>query len=225
MNNTIKIIVADDHPIVRDGLVTILGTQADFEVIAEAHNGKELIAKAQQFLPDVILTDLEMPELDGVEAIRAIRASLPDMNFIVFTAFDTDERIVSAVQAGAKGYLLKGSPRDEVFKAIRVVSSGGSLLEPTVATKLLQHMSGNSSAQDTLVESLTEREMEVLEHLGMGMTNKEIGGELFITERTVKFYVSAILGKLSASNRTEAVAIAVQRGLIDIKQNPNISKR
>ncbi|MGB7341008.1 MAG: response regulator transcription factor [Phototrophicaceae bacterium] len=225
MNDLITIIVADDHPIVRDGLVTILGTQSDFEVVAAAHNGKELVAMAQQFLPDVILTDLEMPEVDGVQAIRTIRALLPDMNFIVFTAFDTDERIVSAVQAGAKGYLLKGSPRDEVFKAIRVVSQGGSLLEPTVATKLLQHMSGNHSAQDTLVDPLTDREMEVLTHLGMGMTNKEIGSELFITERTVKFYVSAILGKLSASNRTEAVTIALQRGLIDIKQNPNNNSR
>lgn len=221
MNDVIKLIVADDHPVLREGLVTILGTQADFEVIAEADNGQALVMKARQFEPDVILTDLEMPEKDGVEAIKEIRALLPNINFIVFTAFDTDERIVSAVQAGAKGYLLKGSPRDEVFKAIRVVSRGGSLLEPAVATKLLQHMSGNSSsAQDNLPESLTEREMEVLGLLGTGMTNKEIGSELFITERTVKFYVSSILGKLNASNRTEAVTIAVQHGLIEIKSKP-----
>lgn len=219
MSETIRLIVADDHPVLREGLVAILGTQSDFEIVAEANNGRELIAKARQFEPDVILTDLEMPETDGVEAIKTIRALLPDSNFIVFTAFDTDERIVSAVQAGAKGYLLKGSPRDEVYKAIRVVSQGGSLLEPTVATKLLQHMSGGNSAQDDLPEALTEREMEVLELLGTGMTNKEIGAELFITERTVKFYVSAILGKLGASNRTEAVTIAVQKGLIEIKMN------
>ena len=221
MNDVIRLIVADDHPVLREGLVTILGTQADFEVIAEADNGQALVMKARQFEPDVILTDLEMPEKDGVEAIKEIRALLPNINFIVFTAFDTDERIVSAVQAGAKGYLLKGSPRDEVFKAIRVVSRGGSLLEPTVATKLLQHMSGNSSsAQDNLPESLTEREMEVLGLLGTGTTNKEIGSDLFITERTVKFYVSSILGKLNASNRTEAVTIAVQHGLIEIKSKP-----
>jgi len=221
MNDVIRLIVADDHPVLREGLVTILGTQADFEVIAEADNGQALVMKARQFEPDVILTDLEMPEKDGVEANKEIRALLPNINFIVFTAFDTDERIVSAVQAGAKGYLLKGSPRDEVFKAIRVVSRGGSLLEPTVATKLLQHMSGNSSsAQDNLPESLTEREMEVLGLLGTGMTNKEIGSDLFITERTVKFYVSSILGKLNASNRTEAVTIAVQHGLIEIKSKP-----
>lgn len=216
MSEAIKIIVADDHPIVREGLVTILGTQSDFEVVAEADNGDDLIIKARQYEPDVILTDLEMPKKDGVEAIKAIREYLPDVSFIVFTAFDTDERIVSAVQAGAKGYLLKGSPRDEVFKAIRVVSRGGSLLEPTVASKLLQHMSGGNSANDELVESLTAREMEVLELLGTGKTNKEIGADLFITERTVKFYVSAILGKLNASNRTEAVTIAVQRGIISL---------
>lgn len=219
MSEKIRLIVADDHPVLREGLVAILGTQADFEIVSEADNGEELIAKARQFEPDVILTDLQMPKKDGVEAIRAIRELLPDIHFIVFTAFDTDERIVSAVQAGAKGYLLKGSPREEVFKAIRVVSSGGSLLEPTVATKLLQHMSGGNSAQDDLPEALTEREMEVLDLLGTGMTNKEIGGKLFITERTVKFYVSAILGKLSASNRTEAVTIAVQSGLIELRPN------
>lgn len=217
MTPKIRIIVADDHPVVREGLVAMLDTQADFEVVAQAKNGEELLAQAQQFKPDVILTDLEMPMLDGVEAIRKIRQAIPQMAFIVFTAFDTDERIVSAVQAGAKGYLLKGAPRDDVFRAVRVVSKGGSLLEPTVATKLLQHMSGeNQNTQHNLAESFTEREMEVLQLLGTGKTNKEIGADLFITERTVKFYVSAILGKLHASNRTEAVTIAVQRGLIEL---------
>jgi DNA-binding NarL/FixJ family response regulator len=217
MSKKIRIIVADDHPVVREGLVAILGTQADFEVVAEADNGEALIAKARQFEPDVILTDLEMPKIDGVEAIRTIGAEMPNIALIAFTAFDTDERIIGAVQAGAKGYLLKGSPRDEVFKAIRVVSTGGSLLEPTVASKLLQHMSSASNnLQQNLPEALTQREMEVLELLGTGMTNKAIGGQLFITERTVKFYVSAILGKLNASNRTEAVTIAVQRGLISL---------
>jgi DNA-binding NarL/FixJ family response regulator len=175
-----------------------------------------LVEKATESHPNIVLTDLEMPELDGVEAIRTVRATHSDIEFIVFTAFDTDERIVGAVQAGAKGYLLKGAPRDEVFKAIRVVSQGGSLLEPVVASKLLRHMSGNVNAQDKLPESLTDREMEVLQHLAQGKTNKEIAAALFITERTVKFYVSAILGKLGASNRTEAVSIAAQRGLVKL---------
>lgn len=218
MNNTIRILVADDHPIVRDGLVTILGTQSDFKVVAEASDGNELVMKARQFTPDIILTDLEMPKIDGVEAIKQIRHYLPNTRFIVFTAFDTDERIVSAVQAGAKGYLLKGAPREEIFRAVRVVSQGGSLLEPEVATKLLQHISGQAdkSPNDDLPEPLTEREQEVLEHLAQGKKNKDIATELFITERTVKFYVSAILGKLGANNRTEAVTIAAQKGLVKL---------
>jgi len=218
MNPKIRIIVADDHPIVRDGLVAILTTQDDFDIIAEADTGDDLIQKARQYTPDIILTDLEMPKIDGVEAIKQIRNYLPDIQFVVFTAFDTDERIVSAVQAGAKGYLLKGAPREEIFRAVRTVSSGGSLLEPEVASKLLQHISGQNdkSPNDSLPEPLTEREQEVLSHLALGKKNKDIATELFITERTVKFYVSAILGKLSASNRTEAVTIAVQKGLIEL---------
>lgn len=218
MSQKIRILVADDHPIVRDGLVAILSTQDDFDIVAEANNGDELIQKARQYTPDVILTDLEMPKIDGVEAIKAIRGYLPDTQFIAFTAFDTDERIVGAVQAGAKGYLLKGAPRDEIFRAVRVVSRGGSLLEPDVASKLLQHISGqnNKSPNDELPEPLTEREQEVLSHLAQGKKNKDIATELFITERTVKFYVSAILGKLGASNRTEAVTIAAQKGLIQL---------
>jgi DNA-binding NarL/FixJ family response regulator len=217
MSETIRIIVADDHPVVRDGLVAILSTQSDFDIVAQANNGDDLIMKARQHLPAVIVTDLEMPGTDGVAAIRTLHKEHPQIAFIVFTAFDTDERILGAVQAGAKGYILKGAPRDDIFKAIRVVSKGGSLLEPTVATKLLQHMSGESvSSQGGLLEPLTEREMEVLQLLGTGKTNKAIGADLFITERTVKFYVSAILGKLSASNRTEAVTIAIQRGIISL---------
>lgn len=218
MSTTIRIIVADDHPVVRDGLVAILSTQNDFEIVAEANNGDDLIHKARQYTPDVILTDLEMPKIDGVEAIRQIHNYLPDTQFIVFTAFDTDERIVSAVKAGAKGYLLKGAPRDEIFRAVRVVSTGGSLLEPEVASKLLQHITSQNdkTANDALPEPLTEREQEVLEHLAQGKKNKEIATDLFITERTVKFYVSAILGKLGASNRTEAVSIAAQKGLVQL---------
>lgn len=218
MSQKIRIIVADDHPVVRDGLIAILSTQDDFDIIAEANTGDELIQKARQFTPDIILTDLEMPKTDGVQAIKQIRQYLPDTQFVVFTAFDTDERIVSAVQAGAKGYLLKGAPREEIFRAVRVVSRGGSLLEPEVASKLLQHISGQNdkSPNDNLPEPLTEREQEVLSHLALGKKNKDIATELFITERTVKFYVSAILGKLSASNRTEAVTIAVQKGLIEL---------
>lgn len=215
MTNPIRILVADDHPVVRDGLVAILGTQADFQVVGEATNGLDAVQQARRLMPDVILLDLEMPQLDGVEALRQIREATPTVQAIVFTAFDTDERIVSAVKAGAQGYLLKGAPREELFRAIRVVSEGGSLLQPIVASKLLRHMSRRRD-DPTTVEELTEREMEVLRLLGQGRTNKEIAGELFITERTAKFHVSSILGKLGAGNRTEAVTIAAQRGLVNL---------
>jgi len=216
MANPIRILVADDHPVVRDGLVAMLGTQPDFEVVGEAANGLEVVSQCAALEPDVVLLDLEMPEMDGVAALRKLRETSPQVRALVFTAFDTDERIVGAVQAGAKGYLLKGAPRDELFQAIRVVSQGGSLLQPMVASKLMRHISGESGDDQPPQESLTEREMEVLGLLAQGKPNKEIAGDLFISERTVKFYVSAILGKLGAGNRTEAVAIAAQRGLVKL---------
>jgi DNA-binding NarL/FixJ family response regulator len=209
MANPIRIVVADDHPVVRDGLVAMLNTQADFEVVGEAATGVEVIQQVAVLQPDVLLLDLEMPEMDGVEALKHLRQENPDVRTIVFTAFDTDDRIVGAVQAGAQGYLLKGSPREEIFQAIRVVHAGGSLLQPLVASKLLRQVSEG-------FEPLTPRELEVLRLLAQGMQNKEIAAELTITERTVKFYVSSILGKLGAGNRTEAVAIAAQRGLISL---------
>ena len=207
----IRILLADDHPVVRDGLAAILGTQPDFAVVGQAGTGAEAVLLAAQLRPDVILLDLEMPGMDGVEALRRIRAARAEAQVIVFTAFDADERILGAVQAGAKGYLLKGAPRDELFKAVRVVGEGGSLLQPVVASKLLQHI---SSRDQIIVETLTDREMEVLQWLAQGKSNKEIAAALVISERTVKFHVSSILGKLGAGNRTEAVTIAAQRGLV-----------
>jgi DNA-binding NarL/FixJ family response regulator len=210
MTDAIRILVADDHPIVRDGLVLMLGTQPDFLVVGEASNGQEVFEQACVLQPDVILLDLEMPQMDGVEALRKIADACPGIRVLVFTAFDTDELIVSAVQAGAKGYLLKGAPREEIFNAIRVVSAGGSLLQPMVASKLMRHISAPPA------EPLTEREMDVLRLLAQGKTNKEIALALVISERTVKFHISSILGKLGAGNRTEAVTIAAQRGLVSL---------
>jgi DNA-binding NarL/FixJ family response regulator len=208
MNSRIRILVADDHPVVRDGLVAMLGTQADFEIAGEATTGLEVIEQVAALAPDVVLLDLEMPGIDGVEVLGRLRQEKREVGVIVFTAFDSDDRIVSAVRAGARGYLLKGAPRAEIFKAIRTVHAGGSLLQPLVASKLLRQLSHE-------YEPLTPRELEVLALVARGKQNKEIAAELVITERTVKFYVSSILAKLGAGNRTEAVAIAAQRGLID----------
>ena len=215
MTDRIRILVADDHPVVRDGLVAILSTQPDFEVVGEAGTGQEVIAKVTALRPDVLLLDLEMPELDGVETLKRLHEENIEVRAIVFTAFDTDERILSAVQAGAQGYLLKGVPRDELFNAIRVVHAGGSLLQPVVASKLLRHVS-HQNQTNFQVEILTPRELEVLHLLAQGLQNKEIAAELVISERTVKFHVSSIMGKLGAGNRTEAVSLAAQQGLIEL---------
>jgi DNA-binding NarL/FixJ family response regulator len=244
----VRIMLVDDHPIVREGLHALLETQTDFQIIAECANGEETLQQVETLQPDLILLDLEMPILDGVETIRRLRnlRLSQDPRIIVFTAFDDDDRIIHAIQAGANGYLLKDAPRDEIFKAIRITSAGGSILQPIIASKLLRHWSlqskdtlqqGQDESQiqhspsspvpkiprtlpddltDPLIEELTEREREVLSLLAQGMPNKEIASHLIISERTVKFHVSSIMGKLGATNRTEAVAMAAQRGLITL---------
>ena len=207
MADRIRILVADDHPIVREGLVAVLATQSDFEVIGEAATGADAVGRAVDLQPDVVLLDLEMPEMDGVEATRRIREQAPEARVVVFTAFDRDEQILGALRAGAAGYLLKGAPRDDVFRAVRVAHAGGSLIEPVVASKLLRQVRDDP-------DSLTDREREVLQLVAQGFPNRQIGKQLFISERTVKFHVSSLLAKFGAANRTEAVALARERGLL-----------
>ena len=212
MSERIQILIVDDHPVVRDGLMAMLATQKDFEVIGQAADGSEALLKARKFTPDLILLDLEMPEMDGVEVIRRLRNEQPGVNTILFTAFDTDDRIVTAIQSGANGYLLKGSPREELFHAVRVAGKGGSLLLPLMASRLEKA----TEKPPAPFEALTRREQDVLNVLAQGKTNKEIAADLFITERTVKYHVSSILNKLGAGNRTEAVTLAAQQGLVDL---------
>jgi DNA-binding NarL/FixJ family response regulator len=209
----IRLLLVDDHPVVREGLAAMLATQNDFEVVGEASDGAQAVDMVERLGPDVVLMDLEMPRVDGPEAIRRIRARRPDARVLVLTAYDTDERILDAVQAGAQGYLLKGAPRDELFRAVRIVNDGGSLLEPVVAHKLLGRM-GQMLSHEPDVEQLTERELEVLQLLVKGARNKEIANQLFITERTVKFHTSLIFQKLGVTNRSEAIAAALQRRLV-----------
>ena len=218
----ITILIVDDHPVVRDGLAAILGTQPDFAVRGEAATGEEALALFEQLRPDVVLLDLEMPGMDGVAVLRRLREQHPAARVVVFTAFDTDERILGALQAGAKGYLLKGAPRTELFNAVRVVHGGGSLLQPVVASRLMEHLAEQradrpvANLPGTEVEELTPRERVVLGLLARGKQNKEIAAELDISERTVKFHLSAIYAKLGAGNRTEAVTTALQLGLVEI---------
>ena len=209
---TIRIVVADDHPVVRDGLVAMLATQPDFRVVAEAGSGAEAVAAFGEHDPDVVLLDLEMPDGDGVEAIRRLREADPEARALVLTAFDTDERIVGALEAGARGYLLKGSTREEIFEAIRVVARGEALIPPVVASRLLRSVRESREPDVHRGDELTPREREVLALLAEGLSNADLAERLTITERTVKFHVSQLLAKLGARNRTEAVHHARERG-------------
>ena len=210
----IRIAVADDHPVVRDGLVAMLETQPDFTIVGSAVDGRDALSLVTTTDPDVLLLDLEMPGLDGVGVLRALGGSGARVRAIVFTVFDTDERIIAAVEAGAAGYLLKGAPRADVFSAVRVVAAGGSLLAPLAASAVLRRVRGDAPA--AAGPSLTTRERAVLEQLARGLGNKQIAARLGITERTVKFHVSSVFAKLGAANRTEAVTRAAQAGLIEL---------
>ena len=212
MAGRIRLLVADDHPMLREGLVAVLGTQPDFEVVGEAADGDEVVRLAESLGPDVILLDLEMPGTDGVAALGRLREAGSTARTVVFTAYDTDERILSSLRAGARGYLLKGASRQEIFGAIRTVHAGGSLMQPAVTDRLLERID-RGGGPDT--GNLTPRELEVLSLLARGLKNAEIAERLFISERTVKFHVGSILAKLEAQNRTEAARIAIRRGLVE----------
>ena len=209
----IRIAIADDHPVVREGLVAMLETEPDFEVVGTAATGAEAAALVARVDPDVMLLDLELPELDGVGVLRRLAAEGARVRVIVFTVFDTDERIIAAVEAGAPGYLLKGAPRGELFAAVRTVAAGGSLLAPVASSAVLRRVRGEAP---TGGPSLTPREREVLQALARGLGNKQIAAQLGVSERTVKFHVSSLFAKLGAGNRTEAVTIAARAGLVSI---------
>jgi len=208
-----RVAIADDHPVVREGLVAMLETEPDFQVVGTATTGAEAVALVARTDPDVMLLDLELPELDGVAVLRRLVAEDARVRVIVFTVFDTDERIIAAVEAGAAGYLLKGAPRAELFAAVRTVAAGGSLLASVASSAVLRRVRGELPPGGP---SLTPREREVLETLARGLGNKQIAAELGVSERTVKFHVSSLFAKLGAGNRTEAVTIAARAGLVSV---------
>jgi DNA-binding NarL/FixJ family response regulator len=211
----IKVLIVDDHTVVRDGLTAVLGRQGDFTVVGEAANGLEAVDRARELKPDVILMDLRMPELDGVEAMRRIRAADPEAKFIILTTYDSDEYIFEAIEAGAKGYLLKDASREELFEAVRAVHRGESLIQPGVAARVLDRFA-ELSRQASDIEVLSEREVEVLRLMARGAANKEIAVALSISESTVKTHVANIFQKLDVNDRTEAVTQALQRGIIKL---------
>jgi two-component system, NarL family, response regulator LiaR len=201
----IRVLIADDHAVVRQGLRTFLDLQDDIEVVGEAADGEEALEVAARLEPDVVLVDLVMPRLDGIEAIRRMRERLPSTRAIVLSSFVDDDKLFPAVRAGAAGYLLKDVQPQELVEAIRTVHGGGALLHPQVAARLLEEMTENP---------LTPREREVLVLIGRGMPNKLIARELSLSEKTVKAHVSSILAKLGVTDRTQAALYAVREGIV-----------
>lgn len=216
--DTIKILIVDDHEVVRDGISAMLGRQPDFTVIGEANNGLVAVEMANKLGPDLILMDLRMPEMTGVEAMRHIRHQNAGVKFIVLTTYDSDEYIFDAIEAGAKGYLLKDASREELFQAVRAVHRGESLLEPGVAARLLDRLVqlSHQSRQPTVGNILSERETEVLQQIATGAANKTIAATLSISESTVKTHIANIFQKLEVSQRTEAVTKAMSIGIIKL---------
>ncbi len=216
--DAIQILIVDDHEVVRDGLAVMLARQEDFSVVGEARNGLEAVEKAIELRPDVILMDLRMPELSGVDAMRRIKDEVADLKFLVLTTYDTDEYIFDAIEAGAKGYLLKDTSREELFQAVRAVHRGESLIEPGVASRLLDRLAqlSRQATQTSSNDILSGRETEVLQLMAHGTANKAIASALSISESTVKTHVSNIFQKLEVSQRTEAVTKAMSMGIIKL---------
>lgn len=206
----IRLLVVDDHPIVRQGLTAVLEDEPEFEVAGTAGSAEEAIELAGRLRPEVILLDLELPGMGGIEAIGHLLHQAPETGILVFTAYAGDERVIGAVRAGAKGYLLKGAAAGEIARAVRAVRAGETFLEPVAASTLIAHLSAPRRASGLL----TEREQMVLRLVAQGLPNKQIARSLQITERTVKFHVTSILRKLDADNRAQAVNNAMQRGLL-----------
>ncbi len=208
----IRILVVDDHPVVRTGVQGMLATNADFEVVGEAADGEEAVSQVAALEPDVVLMDLRMPNVDGVEATRRIRAGHPATQVLVLTTYDTDEDILRAVEAGAVGYLLKDSPREELFHGVQATARGESVLAAAVASRLMGRM------REPAGLALSPRELEVLGLVADGKANKEIARALYISETTVKTHLVHIFTKLGVDDRTAAVTVALDRGILRLKR-------
>jgi DNA-binding NarL/FixJ family response regulator len=218
---TISLVLADDHAVVRAGTRQLLERQPDMQVVGEAADGEEAIRLVRELKPDVVVMDVRMPRVSGVEATRRIKQELPRVAVLVLTAHDDDEYVFALLQAGANGYLLKTAETDELVKAIRTVAAGQSTLDPTVAGKVVAQFASGRSLPDLLAgarkdeyDGLTERELEILKLVGKGLTNKKIGRELYISDRTVQAHLSNIFSKLGVESRTEAAMYAVRRGWV-----------
>ncbi len=207
VSETIRLVIADDHPVVRDGLRAMLDTQRDIDVIGEASTGAEALSMACSLQPDLVLMDLQMPELDGPSATRRIRAEHEEVHVLVLTTYDTDADISRAVEAGATGYLLKDARREDLFNAVRLAARGESVLSPGVASRVLGRMRAPAE------EALSVREIEVLGAVACGLSNREVARELHVSEATVKTHLLHVFAKLGVDDRTAAVTVALERGI------------
>lgn len=228
MSQTIKVLIVDDHPVVREGLSAMLSRRPNLTVVGEAEDGLVALELARRLRPDVVLMDLRLPNLDGVEATRRILRDLPGTRVLVLTTFDRDELILSGLRAGARGYLLKDAPREEIFRAIETVARGEAVLHPAVAARVVEHVAGqgpgasvsqavDSAAATSAAGPLSEREREVLAGLAEGLSNREIAARLQIAESTVKTHLSALYAKLEVGDRTEAVTVAIRKGWLHLR--------
>ena len=208
----IRLLIVDDHPVVRDGLRGMLERQADFEIVGEAGNGRQAVRLVEELLPDIVLMDLRMPEMDGVAALGEIKSNQPQVQVLVLTTYDSDADILPAIEAGASGYLLKDSSREELYAGIRAAARGETVLAPSVAARLVSRM----RAADE--EQLSSREIEVLQLVAEGESNSEIAEQLHISQATVKSHLVNIFGKLGVSDRTAAVTAALRRGILRLDE-------
>jgi DNA-binding NarL/FixJ family response regulator len=209
-----KVLVCDDQAIVRDGLELLLKLETDIEVVGAAQDGAEAVEMVDKFLPDLVLMDLKMPGINGVEATRRICSSHPAIKVLVLTTFDDDEWVFDAIRAGAAGYILKDTPREKVIEAIRGTLFGKSYVDPAVVGKLLQHVSSKQEEpQSLLTDKLTTREVDVLRAISHGLSNSDIAARLHLSEGTVRNHISAIFAKLEITDRTQAAIIAIRHGL------------
>jgi len=212
---SIRVLIADDHHVVRRGLVFFLRTQKDLEVIGEAANGKEAVEQAQLLKPDIILMDLVMPEMDGIQATKIIKEKHPEIKIMMLTSFSDQDHVIPALQAGASGFQLKDIQPDELVTSIKKIIGGENQLHPKATSHLLANLSNKSKQEKNLLEDLTKRELDVLKEIAQGKSNKEIASSLFITEKTVKTHVSNLLAKLELADRTQAALFAVKNQLVN----------
>jgi NarL family two-component system response regulator LiaR len=209
----VRLLIADDHPVVRQGLRAFLETQPEIEIVGEAVDGEDAVQQVERLLPDVVLMDIVMPKIDGIQAIRRLREVSPSTQAIVLTSFADDDKIVAAVRAGAAGYLLKDAHPQELLSAIRAVARGEALLAPSIAARLIRELSRPND--DPAADVLTARELDVLRLIANGRSNKEIAQDLVLSEKTVKTHVSNILAKLHLADRTQAALYAVRQRIVD----------